>query len=449
MDTTSTIVAPATPMAAGARAVVRLSGSSAFSAIDAIAVSPIDRSRGVGPIRLDLTIGELPTLAVRLPGPRSYTGEDTVELFSPGSPTLVAAIVRELLSQPGVRHAEAGEFSARAYLNGRLTLEQAEGVAATIAASTDTQLEASHRLLSGQSGRRYARMVDELASLLALVEAAADFSEEEHVVPIAAGTLQDRLRALRSELERELAGKRGRESQAARPLVVLAGAPNAGKTSLFNALLGRTRSVVSATEHATRDAVVESLRLEHPSIGVLECELTDLPGMQGRSIIELDAEERASMQSVIDAAMERADLVILCDPEGRFDEPGTTDNAIRVRTKSDDVSTHAEDAIAVSVRTGLNLDSLRMAVAEAIEHARQDAGAGLLPRHHALATAAMKSLDRSIESLLHDEPECLPAEGELVAAEMRLALDALGELGGKVSPDEVLGRIFASFCVGK
>lgn len=449
MDTISTIVAPATPMAAGARAVVRLSGHGAFDAVDGIAVRPIDRNRGVGPINLNLTFGTLPTLAVRLPGPRSYTGEDTVELFPPGSPTLVASLVRELLSQPGVRHAEAGEFSARAYLNGRLTLEQAEGVAATIAASTDAQLEASHRLLSGLSGRRYARMVDELASLLALVEAAADFSEEEHVVPIAAGTLLDRLHALRSELERELTGRRGKESQSARPLIVLAGAPNAGKTSLFNALLGRTRSVVSQTEHATRDAVFEPLAIEHPSIGVLDCELADLPGMQDRSIIELGAEEQASVQSVIDAAMDRADLIVMCDPDGRFEDPGTTDNAIRVRTKADDVSAHSDGAIAVSVRTGLNLDSLRLAIAEALDNTRQDASAGLLPRHHALATAALQSLDRAIESLLHDEPEDLPADGELVAAEMRLALDALGELGGKVSPDEVLGRIFASFCVGK
>lgn len=449
MDTTSTIVAPATPMAPGARAVVRLSGRGAFDAINAIAAAPIDRRRGVGPIRLKLPTGALPTLAVRLLSPRSYTGEDTVELLPPGSPTLVAMIVRLLLGQPGVRHAEAGEFSARAYLNGRLTLEQAEGVAATIAAGTDAQLEASHRLLSGQSGRRYAKMVDELASLLALVEAAADFSEEEHVVPIAAGKLRDRLRTLRDELEAERTGKRGKESQSARPLVVLAGAPNAGKTSLFNALLGRTRSVVSEMEHATRDAVVEPLRLEHPSIGTIDCELADLPGLQDRSVVELNADERASVQSVIDAALDRADLVLWCDPDGRFDGPGDAPNAMLVRTKADAIDAEAAGAIAVSVHTGLNLDLLRLTMAKMIEHARQDTGIGLLPRHQSLASAATDSLGRAIESVAADPPEGLPAEGELVAAELRLALDALGELGGKVSPDEVLGRIFASFCVGK
>ncbi|OAB62392.1 hypothetical protein AY599_09080 [Leptolyngbya valderiana BDU 20041] len=449
MDTASIIVAPATPMAPGRRAVVRLSGIGVFDAVDALATSPIDRSRGVGPVRLRLPVGELPTLAVRLSGPHSYTGEDTIEIFLPGSPTVVTALVRALIAQPGVRHAEAGEFSARAYLNGRLSLEQAEGVAATIAASTDAQLEASHRLLSGQSGRRYAAMVDQLASLLALVEAAADFSEEEHVVPIAAGTLHARLQTLHDALHREMTGRSGKESLSARPLVVLAGAPNAGKTSLFNALLGRTRSVVSSIEHATRDAVVEPLRLEHPDLGAIECELADLPGLQDQSIALLADDEQASVQSVIDAAMEQADLVLLCDPEARYDSIGTGHATIRLRTKADAVGVDAAGAMAVSVRTGLNLDSLRLAIAEALDQARQDVNAGLLPRHHALATTALHSLHRAIESVSDDPPEGLPAEGELVAAEMRLALDALGELGGKVSPDEVLGRIFASFCVGK
>jgi tRNA modification GTPase len=449
METSSTIVAPATPMAPGVRAVVRLSGPHAFDAIDAVATSPIDRTRGVGTTRLRLPTGELPTLAVRLPGPASYTGEDTVELLPPGSPTLVAALVRVLLAIPGVRHAEAGEFSARAYLNGRLTLEQAEGVAATIAAVTDQQLDASHRLLTGQSGRRYAALVDDLASALALVEAAADFAEEEHVVPINAIDLRARLVAMINALAAELEGRRGRESAAARPLVVLAGSPNAGKTSLFNALLGRARAVISETEHATRDAIVEPLALHHPTIGRVDCDLADLPGAPELAERPLEADEQSSVRAVIDSTIERADVVLLCDPSGGFDWPATGINTIRLRTKSDTIGTEATNAIAISVRTGLNLDSLRFALAEAIDTARQDASAGLLPRHHALAARAHESLTRAATAVANDPPHGPPLDGELVAAEMRLALDALGELGGRVSPDEVLGRIFASFCVGK
>jgi tRNA modification GTPase len=447
MDTTSTIVAPATPMAPGQRAVVRVSGPRAFTAIDALAATPLDRTRGVGPVRLRLPVGELPTLAVRLPGPASYTGEDTVELLPPGSPTLVGAILAALLAQPDVRHAEAGEFSARAYLNGRLTLEQAEGVAATIAAATDAQLAASHRLLTGQSGRRYAALVDGLASALALVEAAADFAEEEHVVPISAGDLERRLLAMLGALDTELQGRRGRESASARPLVVLAGAPNAGKTSLFNALLERTRAVVSETEHATRDAIIEPLALDHPRLGRIECDLTDLPGLPDFGVRALDDSERDSVQAVIDQTIERADVVLLCDPAGDFDWPSPGANTLRVRTKADALI--AGETMAVSVRTGLNLASLRLALAEAIESARQDAGAGLLPRHAGLATRAADALGRAAAAITHDPPQGPPIEGELVAAEMRMALDALGELGGRVSPDEVLGRIFASFCVGK
>ena len=449
MDTSSTIVAPATPMAPGVRAVVRLSGPSAFDTIDAIVISPIDRTRGVGPIRLRLPCGELPTLAVRLPGPTSYTGEDTVELLLPGSPTLVNLLVHALLAQPGVRHAEAGEFSARAYLNGRLTLEQAEGVAATIAAATQQQLDASHRLLTGRSGQRHAALVDELASALALVEAAADFAEEEHVVPINAGDLCARLTKMLDAVHAELEGRRGKENASARPLVVLAGAPNAGKTSLFNALLGRPRAVISAIEHATRDAIIEPLALHHPTIGTVHCDLADLPGLPNLAIQPLDADEQASVRGVIDEAMQRADVVLLCDPAARFDWPHAGTATLRLRTKADTLEDHADGAMPVSMRTGLNLDTLRLALAETIDSAHQDAGAGLIPRHNTLATRAADSLARALASVTNDPPQGTPIEGELVAAEMRLALDALGELGGHVSPDEVLGRIFASFCVGK
>ena len=449
MDTTSTIVAPATPLAPGARAAVRLSGPHAFEAIDSIACQPIERMRGVGPTRLRLPAGEFPALAIRLPGPASYTGEDTVELLVPGSPTLVRLLVETLLARPGVRHAEAGQFSARAYLNGRLTLEQAEGVAATIAATTKDQLEASHRLLAGQSGRRYAAMVDRLASALALVEAAADFAEEEHVIPISAGDLRERLAATLDELVAELAGRRGREGSNARPLVVLAGAPNAGKTSLFNALLGHRRSVVSPNEHATRDAIIAPVSIDHPALGEVLVDLADLPGLPGEGTSRLDAQEHASVQQVIDTALSRADVVLLCDPDGSFEWPDAGASTLRLRTKADAPDTRSAGALPVSVRTGLNLDALRLAIAEAVESSRREADAGLLPRHTNLASRAAAAIERALATLAHDPPENAPIEAELVAAEMRLALDALGELGGHVSPDEVLGRIFASFCVGK
>ncbi|MCW5757055.1 MAG: 50S ribosome-binding GTPase [Phycisphaeraceae bacterium] len=447
MDTTTTIVAVATPQASSERALIRLSGPNAFDAIDMLAVRPVDRTRGVGTLRLRLPIGVLPTLAVRLCAPASYTGQDTVELLPPGSPTVVDALVRALLALPHVRHAEAGEFSARAYLSGRLTLEQAEGVAASIAAVTDAQLDAAQRLLQGQTGRRYAKLVDDLASALALVEAAADFAEEEHVVPIAAGDLRQRLDAMLDMLEREMEGRMGREAASARPLAVLAGAPNAGKTSLFNALLARHRAVVSPVEHATRDAIVEPLAIDHPTLGVVTIDLADLPGLPEHATTPLDEQERASVQAVIDQAMERADVVLLCDPSGEFIWPGPA--TLRLRTKADAPESVAPGAMPVSTFTGLNLDRLRLALAEAAVSARQDASAGLLPRHAALARRALDALSRTRQIIAHDPPQGPPREGELAAAEMRRALDALGELGGHVHPDEVLGRIFASFCIGK
>ncbi|NRA57122.1 MAG: 50S ribosome-binding GTPase [Phycisphaerales bacterium] len=445
MDTTSTIVASATPMAPGPRAVVRLSGTAAYDAINALTEGSIERTRGVYPIRLRLPIGVIPTLAVSMPGPNTYTGEDTIELLPPGSPTVVDAIVRAMLAFPGVRHAEAGEFTARAYLNGRLTLEQAEGVAATIAAANEQQLRASHGLLHGESGRRHASMVDELASALALVEAAADFAEEEHVVPISAGDLRNRLESLLVSLESESLGRRGREHAAARPMVVLAGEPNAGKTSLFNTLLGRTRAVVSSMEHATRDAIAEPLTLEHPRIGAVSFDLVDLPGLPD----SLDAAERASVQAVLEDALDRADVVLQCDPNAQFGSIAGGDNTIRLRTKADSPESRADGCLEVSAKTGLNIETLKLELAEAIESSNRDVGAGLIPRHRDLADQASASVSRARAAIESDPASGPPIGGEIVAAEMRLALDLLGELGGRVHPDEVLGRIFASFCVGK
>lgn len=449
MDTGSTIVAPATPMAPAARGLVRVSGQHTFDTVDAIATSPIKRTRGVGPIRLRISSGQLPALAICLPGPASYTGEDTVEILPPGSPTIIDLVVRALLEQPGVRHAQAGEFSARAYLNGRLTLEQAEGVAATIAASTRQQLDASHRLLTGQSGRRYASIVDDMAGALALVEAAADFAEEEHVIPISAGDLRARLDGALDSLRAESEGRRGRESNAARPLVVLAGPPNAGKTSLFNALLGHRRAVVSPDEHTTRDAIVEPLVIEHPTIGAVSCDLADLPGLPDRAGVRLEPTEQDSIQAIIDDTIARADLVLLCDPHGRFDAPSVGDATLRLRTKADSMLMGPSGDRMVSVHSGLNLDAVRLDIARAIDAARQDSQAGLIPRHRTLAGRAILGLERAHAALGDDPAGALPEHGELIAAEMRLALDALAELGGHVHPDEILGRIFASFCVGK
>ncbi|MEO1008682.1 MAG: GTPase [Planctomycetota bacterium] len=443
MDTSATIAACATSMAASERALLRVSGAHAFDAIDAIAAAPIERTRGVGPIRLRLRAGELPTLAVRLPGPRSYTGEDTVELLPPGSPTLVEMVLAALLAHDSVRLAEPGEFTARAYLHGRLTLQQAEGVAARIAADSRAELDASERLLSGAAGGLYARLTDELASALALVEVAADFADEEHVEPIAAADLRDRLRSIRDTLATQRPAKATRATSSGRPLVVLAGPPNAGKTSLFNALLGRRRGMDSPRPHATRDAIIEPLELPTPAGATMAVDLCDLPGTADDGEL-LDAGEADTLRRVIEDALGRADLVLTCDPKAP--PPGAT-GMIPVRTKADLDLAEAtgSGALSVSAATGLNLDRLRSAIAETIADARSARDAGLLPRHAALVGRAMAALDDALGLIAGEGP----IETELAAAGMRAALDALGELGGAVSADDVIGRIFASFCIGK
>ena len=186
---------------------------------------------------------------------RSYTGEAGAEIQLPGAPHLVDRVIASLLEIEGVRLANPGEFTARAYLSGRLTAEQAEGVMAVIAAHNDAELDASRKLLAGETGREYAQIADEIATCLALVESGIDFVEEEDVIAIPRAELIDRLRALIERINALTEGRDGREHRRAETRAVLAGPANAGKSTLFNALLGRERAVTSEDRrhHARRD----------------------------------------------------------------------------------------------------------------------------------------------------------------------------------------------------
>lgn len=263
-------------------------------------------------------------------------------MLVPGNPALVQRVIATLLTHENVRLATPGEFSARAYLNGKLTLAQAEGIAATIAARTDAELAAAEALLSGGTGRVFAHWADELTTLLALVEAGIDFTDQEDVVPIAPDDLVRRLTTLAHALADHLGSVRGGEHRDTLPVVALAGPPNAGKSTLFNALLGRRRAVVSPIAGTTRDVLAERLDLSGDAPGADPIMLLDLAGLDASpewaagdsaaNAIDADAQARAR------EALTHADIIIHCDPTGRFDTaiPGSTERpTIRARTKSD------------------------------------------------------------------------------------------------------------------
>jgi tRNA modification GTPase len=456
-----TIAAISSGAGVGTRCVLRVSGPGTESALKAILAAGelLDFAPGVCTLRISPCAEDgaliMPVLAWCFKGPRSYTGEDGAELMFPGGPAIRAALLQRVLAIEGVRPAEPGEFTARAYLNGKLTPEQAEGVAAVIAAGNAEQLRAARELLDGSTGAAYLVLADELASALALVEAGIDFTDQDDVVAIAPGELTRRLRQVEAGIEAALGGAGGAADESAEPVVVLVGAPNAGKSTLFNALLGRARAVVSAEAGTTRDAVEERLGLEGSAPGgASSVRLVDLAGldtaMASRSMLDALGQARAA------ARIGGADVLVLCSPWGWEWTPVRVkagQRVVRVRTKADLVHGREAEptAAAVCALDGWGLPALRRAIADAAlgSASRGSARGTVLPRHRACLSRALAGV-RSALARSKDQGAAGPlGDPEVIASDLRGALDDLGEVAGRISPDDVIGRVFATFCVGK
>lgn len=431
-------------------ALIRLSGPGVRNLCERLFEVTPDGPGQVIATRLWLAAGlGVPCWLLRFDGPRCYTGEDSAEIVLPGGPPLLERVIARLLHEDGVREAGPGEFSARAFLNGRLSLAQAEGVAATIAARTDEQLAAAADLMSGRSGERARAWADQAAGLLALVEAGIDFTDQEDVVPIGPAALRERLALMAGEIEAALGSNAGAEAPHGLPEVVLAGPPNAGKSTLFNALLGRRRAVVSDVPGTTRDALAEELDLSRLAAGGPTVSLVDLAGLD-EALTHAGGID-ALAQHAAAKRMAAARVVVLCDPAGRFDIGVPASVAtVRVRTKADLPSAATPiDTLAVCAIDGRNLGPLARAIADAVEGSPDHDGAWMLPRHRRVLGLARERLRSAIGLLESQASERVIERVELVAGELRLALDLLGELAGAISPDDVIGRVFATFCVGK
>lgn len=488
------IVAVASGWSRAARALVRLSGHDLVRRVSPILTHLPESPWRVQRAEIVLTdVGVLPCLAIRYDAPRSFTGEDSIELLIPGSELLAERVVRAFcgLSETGkgeeeevagcVREARPGEFAARAYLNGKMSLEQAEGVAALIAADSEDQLISAERLMSGTTGQAFRTWSDECATLLALVEAGIDFTDQEDVVPIAPRALNTRTSALLSAIDEHLGDASGSEQHATARRVVLAGPPSAGKSTLFNALLGRDRAITSAAPGTTRDVLVEPLDLSREG-GMREPSGTGVGGAGLAGVVSLvdiagldtalgpliggdtgaSAEVRAAAQAAAREAIERADVVLWCDPTGQFrdDRVASTLTAhaalIRVRTKADlalvqpAVATDdSSSVLSVCALDGWHLAALRGAIADACWSGRQYQGACVVARHRRTLAIARSRLMAARALVEANGASHSLARPELIAGELRAALDAIGELTGAISPDDVIGRIFSTFCVGK
>ncbi len=462
VDTTATIIAIASPPGRSPRGIIRLSGNDVLALLRVLLASApesgaggeaIPCSRGIYKTRIKLNTHTIPALLLNYPAPNSYTSEHSAEFLLPGNPALLQRIIDYIIEQGSahnldIRTAEPGEFTARAFFNDRLTLTQAEGVAATIAAQSDAQLRAAAFLRNDSVGQLAATLCADLARALALLEAGIDFTDEQDVVAITTVDLLAQLRSLRERITNQLDRAIGFGQYDATPRIVLTGPPNAGKSTLFNVLLGRTRAVVSDVAGTTRDVLIEPLHIP-TTCGDLEVLLIDIAGIENAESSLM----HQHMQNVAADARARADLLLRCVPLNEVLTQPLAPNEVLVRTKSDlnTGNCNDENAVCLSAATQAGLDDLRRIIIDRLADRAVSLAAdavALLPRHEAALRAADEALADALQLLEHSD-ERIIADAELVAAAMRAALDQLGLVAGRVTPDDILGHIFSEFCIGK
>jgi tRNA modification GTPase len=372
--------------------------------------------------------------------PRSYTGEDSVEFHIPGNPLLAKLLIAELL-RLGAREAQPGEFTARAYFNGRMDLAQAEGVAATISAASDAELRAGRRLLNGELAKRLEPAMTELADLLALIEAGIDFSEED-ISFISSTELQQRVDRIDGSLSNLLADSVRFERLHHMPQMVLVGRPNAGKSTLLNALAGENRAIVSPIAGTTRDALSAQINLSRGIIQLIDVAGLETENPESSAVQSPAAQIAQQMQQRAIQMIQTADRVVLVRDcmDDRPKPPLPREPDLVVFTKGD-LANHPSSKLCVSALTGSNVDDLRLRLDALAFGKFADASLAINARHVQLINDARNALFAARQSA--------DAGFEMIALELREGLNLLGGILGQISPDDVLGRVFSSFCVGK
>jgi tRNA modification GTPase len=489
---TDTIVAVASPPGEGGRAIVRLSGERSFPILRALSRGTRVRAKEAGDARsieepepYTVVRGEvalpgwavtLPVLLYLMPAPRSYTREDVAEIHLVGSPPVVLAAL-EACRELGARLAQAGEFTRRALLAGRITLSQAEAVLKVVDAQDEAAARSALQELTGSLGGRCAEVAEELFRLVTQVEAAIDFSQEG-IELISAEELTKATAQVQAEIEALLSCARDVVVQA-QPTVLLFGRPNVGKSSLFNRLLGRDAALVTAVPGTTRDAVEGILHL-----GDFRLRLLDGAGQGEAPRPSPDGqplEARAAARTL--ELLTQADLTLhlidgseaLQEEDRRLASLTTGRPHLWVLSKADLPRRLSVEALAemtadeavlhVSARSGQGLEGVREAIgaaflggaaqtaatrppmgsgrAEPVE--AREAGAGFL-----LNARQRQALERSASALLAAQRALAEGLGEeFVATDLWEALDALGEVTGQRTSDDVLDAVFSRFCIGK
>lgn len=441
-----TIAAIATAPGRGGIGVIRISGSRLARFAGGLTSRTLEPRRALRTAFLDGAGQPLDEgLLLYFVAPHSYTGEDVLELQGHGGPVVMRQLLQRCL-ELGARLARPGEFTERAYLNGRMDLAQAEGVADLIEASTTLAARAALRSLQGDFSELIQQLTNKIIALRILLEATLDFPEEE-VEFLTAGRAQQQLSTVREQLDAALAATRRGSLLREGIQAVLIGEPNVGKSSLLNRLAGEEVAIVTEVPGTTRDAVREQIDIDGLPVHII-----DTAGLRETT----DAVERIGIGRTW-AMIEKADLALLVSDAGQKDDSADraiTDRLpadlarIRVNNKIDLIQRDAtrqrvgnEEQIWVSAKTGEGLDLLKQAIWD-------QAG------WHPSGEGAFTARTRHIEALQVAQRHLAVATGvtsrlELYAEELRLAHDALISITGEYTPDDLLGEIFSKFCIGK
>jgi tRNA modification GTPase len=444
-----TIAAISSPFGEGAVALLRISGPAAIGIADAVFQGKVRLSEATPRVQHFGAVSQNgrkldDVLLTVFRAPASYTGEDVIEIGCHGG-VLVTRRILELLLASGARSAEPGEFTQRAYLNGKMDLTQAEAVMDLITAQTDLALHAANEQLEGRLGERIREVRETFLGLLAHTEAYIDFPDED-IDPDTNATLLSKLAAASAEIEALLAtAARGRLLREGVRTVIY-GAPNVGKSSLLNVLLGSERAIVSARPGTTRDVIEEVINVRG-----LPVRLIDTAGVRDSDDeIERAGIERTHRQvaradlvlRVVDASAPRAE-----GPSLEEDHPAAA--TLLVLNKADlgeHPSWKGVEAIRVSCLRGEGIEALAEAIVARVslgDTSRRDWSLAINARHQASLQSARDFAEAARVAL---------SEGlspEFVAEELRAALGAVGEVVGHADTEEILGKIFSSFCIGK
>ena len=453
-----TIVAPMTPAGVSAVAAIRVSGSkvrevvrllfgeSAFKNLkprEAKLATARDYRTMVGDDRKTAQVIDS-LLYIFFEGPNSYTGEDVLELYPHGNPIIVRELIQVIKSVDGVRLAEPGEYTRRAFLNGRMDLVQAESVADVIHSANRDELRNAHRLLGGALSKKVKTLTEQVMDISAHLELDVDFSEEEADPDYA--TWGVKISAIRESVESILKSFKGKAAVSRLPLAVLYGAPNAGKSSLVNALLGEDRILVSNIPGTTRDFVEVRLFLDGGEI-----RLVDTAGIADKATDALDA---LSMEKSKEILAEADMKILVLDGS---DERGASCYSENIKpdfvvvSKSDLGASRQVGAscqggnLRISSKTGEGLADLKRAMNAALFKKTENSEDLWITseREKTCLEEALAGIDRAL-NLIRTNPAV-----ELLAFEMQLVRRSLQSITGEISSEDVLQQIFAGFCIGK